>query len=419
MVFSCRTQEYRSARHLSSLYSFAVIEILPVNMADAIEYLMAHTLAPERERWLPVVRQLRGTPHTPLAQALSTPLMLEMARLAYGPPGADPKDLLRYPTREAVEEYLLEQYLAAIYREEAGTSWPLHRHRRRFTPEQAQRWLHNLALLVARRDANEIKWWEITTDDGRPTLLRGLVLGFIIGIFSGLAIFASNGPAVGIASGVASALVVLTGWIQAPRVPSPRRLDSRLTSIVRRVLFRIGSSLAAGLGAGLGVGAWLGTAAGVVGGLAVGFGVALWLRMGDGLGYILDTSNIVSPRATLSLDRAATAWSLLIVSSLCGSVTGVTAAFLTTKAFGLSLGAVVGLVAATIVALNSAWVRLRVTSVSAALTGRVPLHLMDFLEDAQARGVLRQASGVYQFRHRALQDRLVHDRSVRTGRRPN
>ncbi|WP_433613043.1 NACHT domain-containing protein [Dactylosporangium sp. CA-139114] len=41
------------------------------------------------------------------------------------------------------------------------------------------------------------------------------------------------------------------------------------------------------------------------------------------------------------------------------------------------------------------------------LRGRLPRHLMAFLEDAHRRGVLRQTGAIYQFRHATLQNRLV------------
>jgi hypothetical protein len=42
-----------------------------------------------------------------------------------------------------------------------------------------------------------------------------------------------------------------------------------------------------------------------------------------------------------------------------------------------------------------------------ALSGRTPVRLMRFLEDARSRGVLRTVRPVYQFRHARLQDRLA------------
>jgi hypothetical protein len=40
--------------------------------------------------------------------------------------------------------------------------------------------------------------------------------------------------------------------------------------------------------------------------------------------------------------------------------------------------------------------------------GHLPLHLMTFLADAHARGVLRQAGAVWEFRHANLQRRLAN-----------
>jgi len=57
--------------------------------------------------------------------------------------------------------------------------------------------------------------------------------------------------------------------------------------------------------------------------------------------------------------------------------------------------------------LDSAWGVFLVVRVWLAVRGRLPLHLMGFLDDAHRRGVLRQAGAVYQFRHARLQDRLA------------
>jgi hypothetical protein len=48
-----------------------------------------------------------------------------------------------------------------------------------------------------------------------------------------------------------------------------------------------------------------------------------------------------------------------------------------------------------------------------ALTGRLPLRLITFLEDAHRRGVLRQSGAVYQFRHARLAERLSSRSSTR------
>ena len=55
----------------------------------------------------------------------------------------------------------------------------------------------------------------------------------------------------------------------------------------------------------------------------------------------------------------------------------------------------------------SPWVRLQVGGIWLAARGQLPWRAMRFLEDAHARGALRQAGAAYQFRHARLQEQLV------------
>jgi hypothetical protein len=47
--------------------------------------------------------------------------------------------------------------------------------------------------------------------------------------------------------------------------------------------------------------------------------------------------------------------------------------------------------------------------VGLAIEGRLPWRCMRFFEDARAAGALRQSGGVYQFRHRLLQNKLAQE----------
>jgi hypothetical protein len=83
-----------------------------------------------------------------------------------------------------------------------------------------------------------------------------------------------------------------------------------------------------------------------------------------------------------------------------GEVGGLTPMLVGSLAAGLGLGFVAGL------ALTAAgWFTLARGYL--AIRGRLPWRLLEFLQDAQRRGVLRQVGGVYQFRHARLQDRLA------------
>lgn len=53
------------------------------------------------------------------------------------------------------------------------------------------------------------------------------------------------------------------------------------------------------------------------------------------------------------------------------------------------------------------WERWLLTRTWLPLHGHLPWAVMAFLQDAHRRGVLRQAGGVYQFRHARLQNHLA------------
>ncbi len=94
-----------------------VVQIEPVSLTSAEDYLRdTATTARWEEKRQPVQVALR-TYGRPVAQALSTPLMLYLARVVFEDRHRDPAELLapRLVTREAVEAELLESYIPAAY----------------------------------------------------------------------------------------------------------------------------------------------------------------------------------------------------------------------------------------------------------------------------------------------------------------
>jgi hypothetical protein len=94
-------------------------------------------------RWVRVFSKLDVDPEGPLAEVLTTPLMLWLANVIYS--SKSPDDLADSPffsSRTAIEHYLLGELVPAVYAEGAGQ-----RNARKFkcTVEQAQRWLGFLA----------------------------------------------------------------------------------------------------------------------------------------------------------------------------------------------------------------------------------------------------------------------------------
>jgi NACHT domain len=144
VVVTCRVREYEQAvRRTRVLSRVAVIELEPVSVQDAITYLSQPEPDP---RWEQVFNHLRAHPDGPLAQTLSTPLMVSLARIAYQLPSALPEDLLELPTRQAVANRLLDAFLASIYSGPFGRK-DHPRSRRNYPATRAIRWLTYLAII--------------------------------------------------------------------------------------------------------------------------------------------------------------------------------------------------------------------------------------------------------------------------------
>ena len=132
-------------------------------------------------------------------------------------------------------------------------------------------------------------------------------------------------------------------------------------------------------------------------------GLILWL------GFPADITLAISPLSTMRADRNAAILRGAILALLV--LLPLSAIGLATRQIGKPvtdvtvavLAVALGLLSITL----SAWTRLQVARAYLATAGRLPWRLVSFLEDAHARGVLRQAGAAYQFRHVRLQERLA------------
>ncbi|MCK9904269.1 NACHT domain-containing protein [Frankia sp. Cpl3] len=183
-----------------------------------------------------------------------------------------------------------------------------------------------------------------------------------------------------------------------------RHLEHRLhtTSLawweLDRAAPRILPAIAFGPPAGLATGVTFGPASGLA------FGVAVGLTGGHADGFGPDAARDIqrepTPRIFLAGNRTKTLVAALIISL----VIALAASFTIGPAGGLACGLVAGL---ALVGRGSAWARLGLARLWLAARRQQPLRLIAFLEDAHARGVLRQAGAVWEFRHANLQRYLA------------
>ena len=131
VVVTCRTQQYRDAVRPESgvevtLRAAAAVQLRPLD-ADAVrDYLCDDAAGPvAKARWEPVLAVL-GT-EAPAGQALSTPLMVGLARAIYNPRPGELAGALRDPAelcnpsladRAAVESLLFDAFIPAAYRDD-------------------------------------------------------------------------------------------------------------------------------------------------------------------------------------------------------------------------------------------------------------------------------------------------------------
>ena len=451
LVLTCRIAEYEDlvAGGAPTLLRAPVVRIAPVTTADIVTQLRS---------WPGIANHVRSEPDGPVATALSTPLMLSLFTAAYR--DRSPDELLspvRFTSRHAVEDHLVDLLVDTLY--------PDPRHRR---------WLTYLAQVLHRNDDHDFRWWQLARRTLSPWIAP--VLGLLVAAVA-FAVVNWIRPARAVTpadvavqiSGSAPLIATLFGvvvtslWLaSAGRQPGPvsggRGFGRGIVTGAALVLVPGVPILLVGTDAiegDLDSRSTLMTYTGALLALAVVAG------LGVGLHELLATrtsrAGKASPEDFLRQDRASALTSAAVAGTIVGALTVVACTlgaalgghlgerFASTEHFPatihLSLPPVrthvpwkltgdnaAALVAASVlftvlfavaVLTTRAWTRFLVARAMLALAGRLPWRLMRFLADARERGLLRMASGGYQFWHVRLQERLVmRDGRQRARRRP-
>jgi hypothetical protein len=158
LVLTSRPSEYVSAAAAvgRGISRAAVIELKPLHVSQARAYLTEATAVNPAGRWWEVFQRLDAGPDEPLAHVLSTPLMLWLARTVYEYSDSKPAELLdhaRFPDAGALEHYLLDAFVPAVYgRKRPGF---------RCAARQAERWLGYLASYLESTGQRDFAWWRL------------------------------------------------------------------------------------------------------------------------------------------------------------------------------------------------------------------------------------------------------------------
>jgi WD40 repeat protein len=361
VVVTCRSVEYEDLIEggAPTLKRAPVVEVSPVPPADAIGYLRSVDWADGVE-WDAVYATLTRSPDGPLAQALSTPLMIGFARAVYERMGGRPEELTdeqRFAARHTVEEYLTDKVLDAAYAPVAGEADATVT---RWTPTDARRWLTFLARHMQQHRERELLWWLL------PARLLPWWVGPVIGlacgtlvavaapawtlVFSAAGDGTSNGLYPDVDFGVLVAVLVMVVWFAAEGRPPGRLSLTRRESAARLrrgfltgviAMVTVGFPVLVAAAAFVAVtGSWTVSA---VESLYVAIAAFVLLTGVAGLVTAADTwssaqpsgAGHASPRLTMRQDRRLAWWGSAIPALVAGLL------FLPACATGLALGALV------------------------------------------------------------------------------
>ena len=373
LVVSCRASQYRKAVQpppqgiAFNLHGAAGIELRPLNSVVVTNYLRKDA-AKARSRWDSVVAVLGTT--QPAGQALTTPLMVGLARAIFNPRPDEGSGTLPHPAelidpalsdRQAVERYLFNAFIPAVYR-----PYRKARSRRRHTwsPQQAERYL----TFLARHLEADLGWWDFRSALAGPLpgVGMGLAVGLVGAVLGGLgAVRHSGGFAIGITVGLA---VLFTSRLSGgfarlfPGKPAARMAAGVLGGLIGGSLGGLIGSLVNGVVGGIAVGIFVGAVAGIsggivgslAGGLVGGFVVGILSTFNGGVAGGVADGTLAGVIVGLTIGRAGrrrpaqgTTWSKAgIVSGLgIGLAVGIVAALTSGVLAGIVFGPVAAIAA--------------------------------------------------------------------------
>lgn len=385
VVVTCRSAEYHAAVAASGAFlsGAAVVELSPV-VPEAVVAHIAATQLDADTRWQPVTDALLAEPHGALASALSSPLMVHLARTAYASPLSRPEELLMFSTREAIENLLLGSYVPTVYgpRVDVVDTYRFRRRISEWPVGDVVRWLKFLAR------GQDFLWWHLVL--ACPRWAPAAVVGAVV--------FVAFSPLLWTESWLPLTFSVICFVATAVRSRPVAPTRPTVTGFSPFHLIRAVATVVAGVGfyaavvSGEGVVIAFCVAAAS---LAGGWWVSKRFRRRGGLTH-------VDGRILLREDRRlCLLWLVLAVVGCATLMYGYRISYWPILSWLFPL--VAGCLAA---AARTAWASYVVAKTWLALRRHVPWRLMTFLDDARDRGVLRANGPAYQFRHVRLQEHL-------------
>ncbi|WP_052441633.1 helix-turn-helix domain-containing protein [Streptacidiphilus anmyonensis] len=255
LLLTSRTEQFADACRSELLRGAAGIELCGLTADDLVHYL-PRTARPSLHGeptesaasvWDPVLDALRERPDSlpgaNLATALSTPLMVLLARTLYSEtPDQDPAVLLdtdRFPTPRALEEHLLAGFVPTVYRPRppGGAPGPAQQPRRTWHPTAVRRYLRHLAGHLDRsghldppghldrpgrdhrpgqRGRQDLAWWQLAGTVGLSLRILAVVLACTVVTIGSTALVSAAMTASGLGRWITPGAGPLSGLTAGP-----------------------------------------------------------------------------------------------------------------------------------------------------------------------------------------------------------
>lgn len=415
-----------------------VVELDPLTLDELVGYLpRPHTGRGHQRttKWDPVTSFLGdGPPEAPhrrmLQDVFTTPFVVMLARATYSDSDADPAELLdqvSFPDADAVRRHLLDAFVPARF-----TYFPLPEQAsrsKRWEPADAQRWLGFLAAFMSKQNKGptEFAWWKAGSKLVSGSLFAATVLLAVpaIALMIMFAVYDLSPFLIPSMLFAAVSMVVMSAasgmyadpmelsWKAARRWLKTFNTDTTQNhylwvSLRLENKFYLALMIVGILAPLSGVNSSVVVAPAMLGLLVLSPVMLMATQYGP--------TDVVSPPGLLRRDRRAALARVVFygVVTVSLAVLALVVDRNVNPFLWLFLLPVVG-VMLLLASASGAWL-----ACCALLSWRskLPLRLMSFLEDAHRRGVLRQAGGVYQFRHAFLQERLAIQFQKSGGRIP-
>lgn len=382
IVLTSRRQEYRRSIQRGRLSNTAVIELLPVQPAEAAAYLQRDQGGLQLRYWEVIGAYITQHQGSVVARALNNPLTLTLARDAYESRDPTPlSDPTSFPNVNSVREHLIEQFLISVYPDKAQR-------------QRAVEWLSWIAHNMG--DSRDLSWWKIRTWVPRWPLrvtclfTEMLVFGVTLGLALTFGIISVNDATVltvvyflvSLIPSLRKDRVAVSAW-EKPMSLFLRR--PRLPEIIQLLVFAVV------LWWGISIHNWL----------VILLDSLLLARPTFKTFEFAPTADQPSATAggTYRADRRSAIVAVLAAIPVTGFFFG-----LFFSAFGPGL--VGGLTLATVIGTwFESWL-LKLTEVVLLCQRRGVISFSVLLENALAKQVFRQAGAVYQFRHASIQHSL-------------